>query len=542
MTINKMSLDEFRDLVREMGKQKDWPGIVDEVLSVRQDVTHCEERRERAIELLRCMDQRGISEETIISWVLVVYRELGELDVDSLVVVEELLSTDEEQSKIDVIYIIQFVTVFLNKIILNDVETIEQAEEIREALESEKKEVPSTHQKNEETGLFWNKVIDGTRKEEEEGKDEKNDNDHPSATISVLEPPKRSSSIHYHNIPREKKITDAEDLEKIKAAGEMVAENIFEFAKFVQSGVEKFIVPNIAAGIEVVGDIVIQNTEPCIIQKRNGGKKDQEIDDLVWFTDASVKRTDSIREAAKTTAFGIRDYSSRKIHEGTEVWKENGVGKKMIKDDFVREKVVATGRIGFATLGAVAILAETLLETTITVAKTSVKVASGVAHHTHGEEAGKLVNNTGVATGNILRTVTHVATLEASVLTKAVARNTAKVGMQGSGTKALAVEDGSIECMEDGSLTLAISSGPAVPVISTYEADLAASIEGILSKPAAIWNDGEILNDPSLAMAKANIEASIKDFLSKPEAILNNPSATKAGATNTTRSRRMKKS
>jgi len=50
-----------------------------------------------------------------------------------------------------------------------------------------------------------------------------------------------------------------------------------------------------------------------------------------------------------------------------------------------------------------------------------------VTTHKHGEEVGEVVKNTGVAAGNVLRTITHVGMIEASVLSKVVARNTAKV-------------------------------------------------------------------------------------------------------------------
>ena len=65
----------------------------------------------------------------------------------------------------------------------------------------------------------------------------------------------------------------------------------------------------------------------------------------------------------------------------------------------------------------------------LSVAQTSVKVTADVAQHAFGGSTGVVIENTGKATGNIIRGITHVGMLEGQVLSKAVVKNTAKVNM-----------------------------------------------------------------------------------------------------------------
>ncbi len=63
-------------------------------------------------------------------------------------------------------------------------------------------------------------------------------------------------------------------------------------------------------------------------------------------------------------------------------------------------------------------------------AQTSVKVTADVAQHKYGGKTGQVIENTGVATGNVLRGITHVGTLEAKVMSKVIAQKTAKGTME----------------------------------------------------------------------------------------------------------------
>merc|ERR1712038_313398 len=136
--------------------------------------------------------------------------------------------------------------------------------------------------------------------------------------------------------------------------------------------------------------------------------------------------TDKVRAGTRGTVFGIRDISTKGVTKASEKWNEKNVGKKVIEDDDVRGVVSAAGKVGVASLGAAAIVAESLFETTKAVAQSTVSVAADVASHKYGEDAGKVIQNTGDATGNVLRTVTHVMAMEGGVLTTLIAKNTGK--------------------------------------------------------------------------------------------------------------------
>jgi hypothetical protein len=229
-------------------------------------------------------------------------------------------------------------------------------------------------------------------------------------------------------------------IKNVGMASEYISDNIFKGATLVADGLAKVIVPNVTKGIEAIGDFVIsQNSNPSIPAKRKQdsttstatkSKEEQELEEFVSLTKDSAKASDSMRQGVRTLTYGIRDFSTRQIHATSKAWQEKQIGKQVIPDDEVRETLVATGKVGVATLGASALLVESMFHTTKAIAQTSVKVAAKVGGHYHGEEVGNLIDNVGTTAGNVLRTITHVGTLEAQVLSKAVARNSAKVEMK----------------------------------------------------------------------------------------------------------------
>ncbi len=303
------------------------------------------------------------------------------------------------------------------------------------------------HVQNETICLFWNQVIGSIP---ENTASDQILSRAPSLNSATSYPP---SSIWGDYEKRRSEPPNPQDIQKIIDTGDAVSEHIVTAAQFAKVGMAKYIVPAFTRGIEVVGEVVIKHTEPLVKpspsalteddddddptrqqeqlnhddeEEEEEQKNEKDLRDYVGISDKSVKTTDSIRRGARSVAFGVRDFSTRQVQRGTTAWKEKELGKQLIPDDDVRETVVATGKVGVATLGAAALLTETLFETTKAIAQTSVKVASDVANHKYGEDAGKLVQNTGDATGNVLRTITHVGMLEAQVLTKVIAKNTAK--------------------------------------------------------------------------------------------------------------------
>ncbi len=81
-------------------------------------------------------------------------------------------------------------------------------------------------------------------------------------------------------------------------------------------------------------------------------------------------------------------------------------------------------------MGATFNVAEAIFDATKKVAQSSVKVTADVAQHKYGGKTGQIIENTGTATGNVLRGITHVGTLEGRVLGKVIVQKTAKATME----------------------------------------------------------------------------------------------------------------
>jgi hypothetical protein len=500
MTINDMNYEEFEYLIQALGAKKDWPNLVEEVLlsSVRPrndnaipSSRHQDEQRVKASELLEFLDQRQVPIEFICSWVLIVYtyREMNMLEFEdenrmmSLQEVENLLKefpTFDNDVKIG---LLRTINTLLCNSLQTEVESVEQAHIILQILLSQSNTEGISfehHLENKEICRFWNHIVGY-------GYASHRDTDTEIDTMVTRSPslssmPRPHSAVWGDYDKRRTRPTNPEDVEHIIAAGDAISGHIFTAAKFVQGGLDKYIVPTVIQGIEAVGEIVINNTEPKVESEDESDKEQEkeEEDDMKEFldlTDASVKTTDSIRRGTRSVVYGVRDFSTRKVQSATDAWKEKQLGKQMIPDDDVRETVVATGKVGMATVGAAVLLTESIFEITKAIAQTSVKVASEVATHKYGEDVGKLVNNTGVASGNVLRTITHVGMMEAQVLTKAVASNTAKVEME--------------------EVTHYASKRPDLLSLALKE-----SVSGLINKPPGI------LDEASVSIAFTNFQGS----------------------------------
>lgn len=266
-------------------------------------------------------------------------------------------------------------------------------------------------------------------------------------TLVVL-PPKEEESTRSGDNSK----ATADHVENIVVAGDFISNHIFKGATVLSNGLANVVVPNVTKGIEALGDFMMSNhhsshtddSSPPTVSKQNETVTKEDLTEWVNITDRSVQTTDSLRRGVRSLAYGIRDVSTRQIHNATKVWKEKEMGKQLIPDDEIRETLVTTGKVAVATVGASALLVESMYHTTKAVAQTSVHVASKVGAHYHGEEVGKVIQNVGDTTGNVLRTVAHVGMLEAQVLSKVVARNSAKVEM-----KEASVANKSLDGLED---------------------------------------------------------------------------------------------
>lgn len=489
MAINDINSEEDEYLIQALAAKRDWPNVVEEILSSSSTMVRGQRRKNyssdddsngnsdetnshvenlkiektKAVECLEFLDEKHFPIDFLWKWMVLVFREVSgnghgcndeneartgstndstdevarpHLQTQNLLI---QLSTYGNDIEIALISAINTLLVCDTRTLPSKIEAAEQAHMIQQILQNYCQQLEErndngsitagvqafdNHIQNDDISRFWNHVFQC----------DTNQNKNMDA---VLLP---KSSVWGDLDDRRTKVTNPEDIEHIIAAGDQISGHILTAAELAQIGLEKYVAPTVSKGITAVGKLIINNTESFNrLEGENENEdstsgstvdKDVDVKDLVNLTDASVQTTDSIRRGAETAAFGVRDFSTRKIHDASEAWKEMELGRHIIPDDDVRETVVATGKVGMATLGAAALLTESIFNTTKAIAQTSVDVASQVANHKYGEDAGKLVKNTGVTSGNVLRTITHVGMLEAQVLTKVIVKNTAKIEMQ----------------------------------------------------------------------------------------------------------------
>jgi hypothetical protein len=378
-----------------------------------------EQCRERAFDHLTRIEEYDVPNKTVISIINGLQRHFREglnhnksdaIDKDDQdfflqPIVEFLSSSTEEACKVS---IIQFVNLLLSNFSLDDSTSLNQAEVVYKATlfqnDEEKmavlKTISDAFGDNVVMSCFWQYILHIISSKKELKEVESNSND----------------------IQRR----DSSDAEVIIAAGDYAAEKIYGGAQFLSNGLTH-IIPKVTSCIENAGEYAKQNIEPNSNQEPVDATKDE--DRTVAITQTSVRATDMFRESAKTVAGGICDYSTKGINKMAEKWDENKLGKELCPEDELRETIVAAGKIGMATLGATLNIAESVFDATKAIAQTTTAVTAQVAQHKFGGNTGAIIENTGTATGNVIRGITHVGTLEGHVLSKVVMKKTAKAKM-----------------------------------------------------------------------------------------------------------------
>lgn len=298
------------------------------------------------------------------------------------------------------LFIIEFLNLFLNFGVMKQKENEKYARSILECIRIG---TPIELQR-QSTCKFWNKVM-------------------------LLTKPRE--------LEQRAKIVDDEIVKEVKDVGDVLSDGVFSSATMVKTGLKEYLVPFVNTGIEKIGETIITNSE----SRTKYPKTEEElkrVEESIALSRDAVEFSGSVKETVRTVTTGIREFSVSKINDAKKVWNEHEVGKQIIPDDDMRQVAASMGKVGVATLGAAGLLIEAVMESARDIGKTTVKVASDVTTHKHGEEVGEVVNNVGIATGNVLRTVTHVA----SARIEAVARNTAKVNMEDKkGTKSTTMEE-----------------------------------------------------------------------------------------------------
>jgi len=210
--------------------------------------------------------------------------------------------------------------------------------------------------------------------------------------------------------------------------GDTASDFISSGARWVEKSLALSVVPAVNSGIERTGSFVKKNIEPG--DGKQSIDRQAEVTALV-YSHKIKETTDKVRETAHTVRYGIRNASTRGINKIAKKVDEKDLGTQLCPDEGVRDLVVATGKIGLATLGGVAVVAEAIYHTTRDVAQKSTKVTADVVRYKYGDTAGTLVQETGDSLGNVVRTLTHITAVEGKVMAEAIAKNTGKVAIKG---------------------------------------------------------------------------------------------------------------
>ena len=218
----------------------------------------------------------------------------------------------------------------------------------------------------------------------------------------------RAKTIRYTELSEQDYRFEVEDVIK---GSEVAADYIAGAAKWVERGL-KWSVPVIHIGLETAGDSLKGMLTPI-----NGPVNAQAVANC---TNVAKICTNGVRQKAKQAANGVRDASSRGILIAAKRFEEEQLGLKLVPDQDHRNVLVAAGKVGIATLGGAYIVSDAVFETTKAVAQKTASVTADVVRYKYGDTAGQIIQDGCDTTGNILKTITHVAMLEGRILNKVV--------------------------------------------------------------------------------------------------------------------------
>lgn len=213
---------------------------------------------------------------------------------------------------------------------------------------------------------------------------------------------------------------EQERVARVAKTGDAAAVMISAGAKLMEQGMARSI-PMISDRIETAGKhvkvLVKVNDYPLMM--------DRDAVVAMAFSDAAKRASEGAMESTRMAVHGIRDAASLGLQMVANKLDNRKIAEILPPEGLEAIKVV--GRVGMATLGAAAIVAEAMIETSRAVLKTTVLVTADVVEHKYGTSAGQVVSDAGETAGNVLRAFGNVAMLERKLLAKAVAKHAGKI-------------------------------------------------------------------------------------------------------------------
>ena len=209
---------------------------------------------------------------------------------------------------------------------------------------------------------------------------------------------------------------------------EFIASKIGECANLVSVALEGKVVPTVTNGIDQAGDLVKKNIPPAqepIIDSRT-------VAVTLTCTDVMRRSTHGIRSGTQIVSTRVRSGATTvaKIVGDCIAEEANSPDKEETKEQTEkREMLAAAGALSMATVGAVALVGESVLESGKAVIKKTTNVTADLVRHRHGDDAGQIVSDVFESTGNVL-SITRTS-FQATHISKAATKNIAKMHLGG---------------------------------------------------------------------------------------------------------------
>lgn len=209
---------------------------------------------------------------------------------------------------------------------------------------------------------------------------------------------------------------------------EFIASKIGECANLVSGALEGKVVPTVTNGIDQAGNLVKKNIPPAqepIIDSRTAAV-------TLTCTDVMRRSTHGIRSGTQIVSTRVRSGATTvaKIVGDCIAEEANSPNKEETKEQTEkREMLAAAGALSMATVGAVALVGESVLESSKAVVKKTTCVTADIVRHRHGDDAGQIISDVFESTGNVL-SITRTS-FQATHISKAATKNIAKMHLGG---------------------------------------------------------------------------------------------------------------
>mmetsp|Transcript_23847 Transcript_23847/g.68493 ORF Transcript_23847/g.68493 Transcript_23847/m.68493 type:complete len:454 (+) Transcript_23847:156-1517(+) len=209
---------------------------------------------------------------------------------------------------------------------------------------------------------------------------------------------------------------------------EFIASKIGECGNWVSTSLHGKVVPTVNNGIDQAGNLVKKTIPPApepIIDRRTAAV-------TLTCTDAVRRSTHGIRSGTQVVSTRVRSgaTSVAKIVGDCIAEEANSPDKEETKEQTEkRELLAAAGALSMATVGAVALVGESIIESGKAVVYQTSNVTADIVRHRHGDDAGQIVSDVFESTGNVL-SITRTS-FQATHISKAATKNIAKMHIGG---------------------------------------------------------------------------------------------------------------